>query len=190
MTPVSLRSMPPLLVTRKPPSAVGVAPLAPPSVSANNSRRPASGQIRHRQPPVTLVTTSVWSRSHHTGPSPNSMPSTTTSARTDGKLTVSGRSDLAAARARQVVHEHQLTRRSRRGEMRLHERPQVVEGGGVGVAGGDHPGHDALAPFGVWPSADGDLTDAGISTQHPLDRRGPHVLAARDDEVGQPAVHA
>ena len=84
MTPPDM-SMPPFWVTTKPPSDASAAPLAPPPVSASCSFRPASGHTRKSAPWDTLVTTNVES-GHHTGPSPNPIPSTTTSAFTAGFL--------------------------------------------------------------------------------------------------------
>ncbi len=79
--PIAPKSMPPFWVTRTPPSAARAAPFAPPPTSARVSTRPVETVTRWSRPSMTLVTTSV-SDPHHTGPSPNRIPSHTTSATT------------------------------------------------------------------------------------------------------------
>src|SRR3954447_15085706 len=74
------KSSPPFCVTRKPPSAHGVEPFAPPNVSAIFVVVPASTSTRCRAPSATSVTTSEPpddparddpGSAHQTGPSRN-----------------------------------------------------------------------------------------------------------------------
>src|ERR1700687_4074968 len=60
------------------PSAASAAPFAPPPMSANRLTSPVVTATRYNAPSATLVTTSV-SSPHQTGPSPNRIPSHTTS---------------------------------------------------------------------------------------------------------------
>src|SRR5213075_1492025 len=54
-------------------------------------------------------------------------------------------------------------------------------------------GHDerdhALTPLLVGPTDDRDIAHVGILREDRLDRFGPHVLAAADDEVASPTEH-
>ena len=73
------------------------------------------------------------------------------------------------------------------GSSRLHRAAQLVEASG-GSPDADHVRGDRLAPLGVGSAGDGDIGDARALPHTGLDRLGPDVLTAGDDQVATAAV--
>src|ERR1700716_4371598 len=87
-------------------------------------------------------------------------------------------SNLAERSTRYRGHENDAPRRAMRGKLELRVRSESGEGGrGVGIRRHDVRGHD-VTPIGILHTGHGHVGHAGMRQQHPLDRLGPHVLAA------------
>ena len=100
-----------------------------------------------------------------------------------------GAAHLAEGGARDGVDEHQAARARQYGASRSLTAARRSSSVGGSPAGHDER-RDDLAPLGVGPADDGDVGDRRVRGQHGLDRLGPHVLAAGDDQVAAPAVDA
>ena len=109
-----------------------------------------------------------------------------------GAVTLTGRGATTLPRR---VRGRAPTNSRRRGaaigrELLLDRGPQVVERRWGGRIGGHDHGHHRLAPLRIGAPHHRHLGHPRGPGQDPLDRGRPHVLAARDDQVVQPTVHA